>query len=122
MADSCSLDNPDLIISSPANRTYGTALIYLNARNIAIEKLQLRAEIYAANTQRLLHVLKALPESVQDVWLFGHNPGLNDLASFVLDSPIDNIVTSAYVTLASDGQSWSELCAGSGRLINFKRP
>jgi len=122
MAVSCTLDEPDAILSSPASRVYATALIYLCERRIPVERLQLRAEIYAADTEQLLDLLKALPEGVQDVWLFGHNPGLNDLASFVLGSPIDNIVSSAYVTLAIDAQVWPELRAGSGQLLHFNRP
>lgn len=122
MAESCTLDEPDLIISSPASRAYGTALIYLYEREIPMDKFQLHSELYAANAQQLLGVLKALPKSAQHVWLFGHNPGLNDLASFLLDSPIDNIVTSAYVTLASDVQVWPALSAGGGRLVHFNRP
>jgi phosphohistidine phosphatase len=122
MALSCTLDEPDAIISSPASRAYATALVYLYEHRIPVEKLTLRSEIYAADSQQLLDVLKALPESVQHVWLFGHNPGLNDLASFLLNKPVDNIVTSAYVTLAIEEKTWAELDVSSGQFIHFNRP
>ena len=122
MAKSCKLDEPDLVISSMASRAYATALIYLHELDLPLEKLQLRPEIYAASTKQSLDMLKALPIDVQDVWLFGHNPGLNDLASFLLNKPIDNIVTSAYVSLEIDALIWSELSVGCAQLIHFNRP
>ena len=122
MAKSCELDEPDLVISSMANRAYATALIYLHELDLPLEKLQLRPEIYAASSEQSLDMLKTLPMDVQDVWLFGHNPGLNDLASLLLNKPIDNIVTSAYVSLEIDALNWSELRTGCAQLIHFNRP
>ncbi|MFT4941822.1 MAG: phosphohistidine phosphatase [Paraglaciecola sp.] len=122
MAKSCKLDKPDLVISSVASRAYATALIYLFELELPIEKLQIRQEIYAASSKQLLDVLKTLPVDDHDIWLFGHNPGLNDLASFLLDKPIANIATSAYVSLEIDPASCSELSAGCARLIHFNKP
>jgi phosphohistidine phosphatase len=122
MAGACLLEQPDLVLSSPASRAYATALIYVKECQLPLEMLRLCPELYAGDTQDVLKVLWALPEDVHDLWLFGHNPGLNEVLAFLLGEEIVNIVTSAYVTVHVDVRAWPELRPDKGQLLHFNCP
>jgi phosphohistidine phosphatase len=122
MAQNCTVDEPDFLITSHASRAYSTALAYIAERNIPIEKLHIRWELYEGTLEQVLALLKSLPLEAQHVWIFGHNPSFNNLASLLLDELVGNIVTSAYVSLQCHVDKWSDLDQGCAQLLDLKRP
>lgn len=122
MAQNCSLSSPELILSSPASRAYATALSYLYERDIPLSRLQLNWDLYEANGKPLLESLLVLSDQISNLWLVGHNPGLNLLADYLLDESIKNIPTSAFVSMTINVQNWAELTSGSASLVCFEKP
>ncbi|MGE5427637.1 MAG: SixA phosphatase family protein, partial [Methylococcaceae bacterium] len=68
---------PDLVIASPARRTMHTANIYCKNLGIDVASIRQETSFYdSATTQDFIEVLQKLPDEVQTVCVFGHNPAV----------------------------------------------
>jgi phosphohistidine phosphatase len=122
MAQDCVLDMPDLVVCSPANRAYSTALFYFQERGIPISLLRLEADIYETSSAVVLAYLETLPDRLNKVWVFGHNPSLQELAE-QLFPPFSHVLsTSAYVCLQIDTTHWANLQASRTEFKVFQKP
>lgn len=114
---------PDQIITSPAVRAYATALAYCHELDWPVTDLQIDEGLYEASGNALVALIKGVSDRHQSFMLFGHNPGLNDLISYlVADNVIDNIVTSGRVSISLNIPSWSEIEAGIGVVTSVVTP
>ena len=122
---------PDVVLVSSARRTLQTleALAPLDGTPI-VEPMD---DLYLAPWQRLIDVLRQVPETARSVLLIGHNPGLHELA-LALAGP------EGMAALGTEGQRlaeayptaglaefaiaspWQGLTAGGGRLLRFLVP
>jgi len=69
---------PELILSSTAKRARETALRVTEACGYTGE-VRLLSELYLAEPDAYLAVLRSLPDAVGHVMLVGHNPGMEQL-------------------------------------------
>lgn len=99
---------PDLIISSSALRALDTAKI--TAKELGYPKKEIKQDphLYHASPHAMLKILRMQHDSVETLLLFGHNPGLNDLITY-LGGDIDNLPTSGQFGFYLDADSWEEL-------------
>lgn len=75
---------PDLIISSPANRALSTAKIIAKNLKSATSLIQTDSRIYGAEIDDLLQILAETPNTFNRVMLVGHNPELEELVEFFI--------------------------------------
>lgn len=110
-------DPVDLIVSSPAVRARTTAEQFAKALSIGSDKFIMNASIYDASVSSLMQLVQALPESAERIMLFGHNPGLSDLAYYLCDE--DPIAMSTCTVLRIDlfPDQWEAVSKGTGNLI-----
>lgn len=97
---------PDLILSSPAKRAIQTARIV--AEKIGYTAMiEENLSIYHEGMGNLVSIIKALPEEVNTVMIFGHNPTLSDSVRYLLNMyhPFD-MPTSGMVCLENPYNSW----------------
>lgn len=113
---------PDLVVSSPARRALDTARVIAEAIGYPADAIRQDPNIYEASVGALLEVLAELPDECRHVVLFGHNPGLTDLANDLTRGGIDNVPTCGVVDCALDVRNWSEVGSGCGRLLEFDYP
>lgn len=106
-------DEIDLAVVSPAYRartTWELASAELNRP----PETRIDDRVYGASVSDLLGVVRDLPEDTHVVVLVGHNPGFEDLASFLTNESV-SMPTSAIAVLESDsgwasaGESWASL-------------
>jgi phosphohistidine phosphatase len=98
------IDHIDLAVVSPANRARSTwALVSDELSERPSTRIDDR--VYAASDERLIAVLRELPEHVETVVLVGHNPGIEELASR-LTGEWTPMPTSALAVITVRG-SWS---------------
>ncbi|GAB4420510.1 MAG: phosphohistidine phosphatase SixA [Bacteroidia bacterium] len=71
---------PDLIFASPARRARDTADIFARALSYP-SGIRIEEDIYHGDARATLEVVHRLPDQVDTVMLFGHNPTLEELAS-----------------------------------------
>lgn len=111
---------PDIILSSPALRAKTTAEII--AKKIGFEKeIVYKKDIYEASATTLHKILTKVEDKTSIVFLFGHNPSLNELAENYTHFN-ENISTCAVVEIEFDCNSWADISAENARLASFDYP
>jgi phosphohistidine phosphatase len=72
---------PDLILVSPAERTWATAQIVAAACELEETQLHCVRELYLATAETIWQLVSRQSASTQHILICGHNPGLSALAS-----------------------------------------
>ena len=98
---------PDLILSSPAVRALRTAEIIAKKLDYR-RKIVVDERLYAVGAGDLLDVIHQIGDKVERVMLFGHNPGLTELAHR-LSGEITHMPTCAVAEFTFDAKSWSKI-------------
>jgi len=114
---------PDLIITSDATRARQTAEIVASAVDFA-DPLTVEPQIYAADLDTLLDVVRRIPDEVQTAIIVGHNPGFEELAAALAGKTDEGVrlPTSGLALLEFDTQRWFAVGAGAGRLRGVATP
>ena len=99
---------PDLILSSPAMRALETAEIIAKKLDYRRKDIVVDGRLYAVGADELLDVIHKLGDKLERVMLFGHNPGLTELAHR-LSSKIAHMPTCAVAEFTFDAKSWSKI-------------
>ena len=113
---------PDVVLCSSSRRTVDTldGIRAVLPKRVRIDVVD---ELYLANADTLLTMLRGLDDTIRCAMLIGHNPGIEDLASCLAGSGdaglraqvAEKLPTGALVALSFDG-SWANLGAGSARI------
>ena len=101
--------DPDLVVSSFAVRALKTARSIANKLAYSRESIAVEDRLYHAGVAELLHVIRGVDDSVDSLMLFGHNPGLTDLANHIGPREILNLPTCAVLHLRFEAESWAEV-------------
>ncbi len=115
---------PDLIISSSANRALNTAFIFARRFSIPESKVRIEEGIYESASPNLLNIISQLDNNNSCVMLFGHNPGITNLANELnKELMFDNIPTCGIVCIEFDIKNWKDILkVKEGKLVNYKFP
>jgi len=113
---------PELLVSSPARRAKKTARLIAHELKLSDERLIFKMEIYAAEPESLLEVVRGLDDCWEHVLLVGHNPGLTDLGNLLADCGIANIPTCGMLCLDFDVANWMNVGARAGTLVFYDYP
>lgn len=113
---------PGLMLSSPANRALATCKIIAENIGYPVSSIQTNKNLYHASEEELLMVVRKLPDQVDIVMLFGHNPGLTDFANNLTKSRVDNIPTCGVLCCNFDVEEWSKVTWGKGKVKFFDFP
>ena len=117
---------PDLVVSSPARRARQTVKRVCRESGCDAERVVWEPAVYGAGISELLGVLERCPPSAGRVLLVGHNPGLEDVVTFldaaVQPPPDGKLLPTAAVARLEMPDDWSGLSRGSARLLGVQRP
>ncbi|MDD5717882.1 MAG: histidine phosphatase family protein [Sulfuricurvum sp.] len=113
---------PDLILSSPALRAKTTAQEMAKQLSYPVESIVYHETLYASDPQRILSIIRSVPDEIETLFLFGHNPELTECANLIADCDIDNIPTCGIVSLALNQENWGSIGAHSAKLHHFDFP
>ena len=113
--------NPDLIISSPSKRTKQTLDFFIKEFDYKGEII-FEESIYEGPYINILKVVKNIDDKHKTIFLFGHNPGLNDLADFLLGRFEENIPTCGVLKIDFDTNYWKNISKDNSKLIFFNFP
>jgi phosphohistidine phosphatase len=116
------LGPPDQLISSPATRALATARAFAGAQGLSDAAITLQPRIYEASGAMLLSLVRALGDEHVHVMIFGHNPGLSELAHRLADCPFDDLQPAALVQIALDIEHWREAAGESGTVRHYATP
>jgi len=107
---------PQLLVSSPAKRAITTAEYFADVLQINKKKIREEMDIYEASSSRLLKVISNLDNRYDLVALFGHNPGLSNLAMNLTDGHISDIPTCGIVLIKFPFDDWAMVSNNTGEL------
>lgn len=103
---------PDLIISSPANRAKSTATLVAKELDYPLENIQFEEVIYGAGLYDILKLVAQTPDSANIIMLFGHNPTFTDVANH-FGMLMFNLPTCGCVGFDLDIEHWNEVNTAS---------
>ena len=111
---------PELIVSSPADRAKQTAQLIKETVPTAGE-IQFDKRIYEASVPTLLQILSETDEQFESVMLVGHNPGFENLL-MILTGELHPMPTAALAVIDLSINNWREINADCGTLRILIRP
>ncbi len=98
---------PELIISSPACRALHTAIIFARVAGVSEKKIELSLPIYECSSMELLKIIALVPDSFNELMVFGHNSTFTEVSNMFLDNIIDNLPTSGITSLTFETNDWN---------------
>lgn len=113
---------PDLIISSTARRARLTAEMVADNCDYDPDFIQFESHLYLAAPETYTQTIKAVPEGVHTLMLVGHNPGIEQFLSQIIDYE-EVMPTAALAVLQLTISKWSSFSTRSdAQLKYFWRP
>lgn len=113
---------PDLLISSPAERALTTAQLIAEAIGYPPEGIEEEDLLYLAGVDEWMEVIWSLDDALDQVMLFGHNPGLTDLVNTISTLRLANVPTCGVIELAFDIDRWCQVGRVRPRQATFDYP
>lgn len=115
-------ENPDLIISSPAERAFKTAKLISDELGYRQKDIIVDNRIYMAGIDDFIEVLKECRNKDKTIMIFSHNYGITDFANYISSSRIDNIPTCGIVKIKFEFSNWEKIKKEKGKLEYFIYP
>lgn len=112
--------HPDLIISSPAYRARETTRKIVKKINYH-DEIMYNEYLYEASLTTMLEIVNYIEDEYDDVFIVGHNPGLNMLGFYLVDFN-ENLPTCGILEIHFDCATWREANKKNAKLISFKYP
>ena len=113
----------DLIISSPAKRAYKTAKIFAENFNYPINTIQIEEELYEEMTpQEFIELLREIPDEIQTVFVFGHNPMVYHLTNELVKLFNSDMPTCSTVGADFDVARWQDVSSRGADLAFHLMP
>jgi phosphohistidine phosphatase len=113
---------PQLLVSSPAKRAITTAKYFAETLGFSKKEIQEEPAIYEATTSTLLRTINNLDNKYDFIALFGHNPGLTDLAIKLSNFDVANIPTCGMVLIEFPFDDWKLISSGTGEKKLYDYP
>lgn len=111
---------PDLVLSSPAERARQTTQLLFEAAGLKTE-VRYDERIYEATGARLFEIVGQIEEDANVAMLVGHNPGLEELLE-ALTGEAHNLPTAALACIELNIEKWNKVRAGGGQLEWLVKP
>ena len=113
---------PDLLIVSPALRTKKTALFFVDSFGIGENKIKLVDDVYEAEPETLLEIIRNVGNEIDTLMLVGHNPSIALLSSYLSNEVVEQVPTCGIVDLMFEVDGWASINEGDGSLISLQSP
>ena len=118
---------PEWIVCSAAQRGMETLALLRESLTIPDTLVQFDDRLYLADLTSLLEILAQCPQDMDQIMLVGHNPGLEELLSYLCgpNLPLSNkgkLMTTATLAQASLPDDWLQLAPQCGKLQQIIRP
>jgi len=98
---------PDFLLSSPAKRAVGTAQAVADSFEIPRENIEEKPSLYQGEVTDFIAITAAIPTNKKTVLIFGHNPGISEFASYLVQQEIYMHTATAVVLDIQD--PWKHL-------------
>jgi phosphohistidine phosphatase len=113
---------PQLLVSSPATRAIGTALIFADKFGIAQKNILSIPNIYNSNNIELMEVIRELDDKYDSIMLFGHDTSITVVTEELSNQRFLHFPTCGAAGIKLNINSWKEVVDGCGTLAFFYFP
>lgn len=118
---------PEYVVSSTAVRARATAAIVTNALHLDTARVEYQDNLYLADVDELLTAARRCPKTAKSVMLVGHNPGLEDLLTYLCGEELPTAANGKLLPTAALARidlpdNWKKLQRDSGKIIAITRP
>ena len=113
---------PDAIFASPAVRALTTAIFFKNELRVEGEDFFVKDVIYEAMPEQIISLVRMLPEDVETILLFGHNPTFTSVANRFTKDHIANIPTCGIVRIDAEIDNWMQFSPDTASVTAFYYP
>ena len=112
---------PDRILCSPALRALTTAHIMTEQLGYSPNTVHTDPSLYNADLGALLLTLGHL-DTTPSVLLVAHNPGVTQLAAYLIDTLTPPLPTCALCMIELPADCWGSITAHSGKMLAYTHP
>lgn len=113
----------DALVSSPAKRAKKTAEFFAEGLGKKTEDIIFISALYHASPDVFYEVISALPDEMDSVALFSHNPGITYFVnSLGTKTKVDNMPTTSIFAVAADIAKWIEFTRVKKEFLFFDYP
>ncbi len=113
----------DALVSSPAIRAKQTAELFAETLKKPKDEIIYISALYHASADVFYEVIVGLPDTLNAVAIFSHNPGITYFVnSLNTQTKIDSIPTCANFALIADITHWSEFAKATKEMLFFDYP
>ena len=113
----------DALVSSPAVRAKKTAELFAETLTIPISEIMYISALYHASAGVFYEVVNGLPNELNSVALFSHNPGISYFVnSLVAGIRVDNMPTCAVFAVSCQITEWSYFKKATKAFLFFDYP
>lgn len=108
---------PDLIVTSDANRAYQTAKVFAEYLGYDENRIKTDHKLYQSDSQQIMDTLFALDDDLQTVIVVGHNPEFSELVIELSDEKADVLPTCGIACFEVHANQWTDLNAQTVELV-----
>ena len=112
---------PDLVISSPATRTYSTAKLAIDSGKWN-SKLILSRSLYEASQAIIVSLLSKQKNKYRSICIVGHEPSMSSFINYQTDQTVVKYPTATITLINYDIDIWSKIVGRRGVLKWIKQP
>lgn len=112
----------DQLLVSMANRTKETAVLIADILEISRDKIIDEKALYLASTTSILNVIYGVDDTVENIMIVGHNPGISNLATYLSGEDIDWMPTSSAVAISLKTHEWNDIPNAKSQLEFYIKP
>ena len=112
----------DLIKSSPAERAFTTAKGFAGRLNINLDEVEQNENLYHASTTSIRRIIASTSNEIDNLMIFGHNPGLTYLINDISDFFLVNLPTCGICGIVFNIKQWSDVLTVSGTKFYYDFP
>ncbi len=113
----------DAWISSPAVRAKKTAEAFVKTFNSDPEEIVFVSALYHAPPEVFYDVIKGLPDNLNSVAIFSHNPGITYFVNLLIEGVrVDNMPTCAVFAVRAEANRWGDFSSSKKELLFFDHP
>ena len=113
---------PDLLISSTARRTMDTAKLFCEVLGLSPDQSESDRDLYHADAFAMLQIIGGLDNTLNTVFLVGHNPGMTVLANILQPGLTENLPTCGIAVFEVSDHWSSFLNKSEVRCTGFLTP
>ena len=117
--------NPDIMLSSTANRAITTAKLIAKKLQFRQQKIQPVKDLYLADIPDYEDIIRSLDDTAgnQHLMIVSHNPGTHELVQHITGgNEINRFTTCAVALIELNIDYWGEIGPGCGKLLHFITP